>query len=96
MDQFWSMDYSACGMPYAGMAEAPWRWVNNSQRTMDALGFPREKVVHVFPWHGCDYNCGRAGNPWGGVNCSHLAPKGTQVHGLGSSPSTGPDSYIPC
>ena len=75
VDQFWVMDYSACGFPYAGMAEAPWRWVKSGQDTMDKLGFPRDKLVHVFPWHSCDFNCGKPGNPYGGVNCSGLAPK---------------------
>ena len=40
-----------CGAD-AGMAEAPWYWVKGGQATMDKLGFPREKLVHVFPWHG--------------------------------------------
>ena len=51
VDQFWNMDYSACGFPYAGMANAPWPWVKSGQATMDELGFPRDKIVHVFPWH---------------------------------------------
>ena len=72
VDQFWSMDYSACGMPYTGMAEAPWRWTKNCAAAMDALGFPRGQVVHVFPWHGCDFNCGNASNSLGGVNCTGL------------------------
>ena len=29
----------------------------------------------VWCLQSCDFNCGRAGNPYGGVNCSGLAPK---------------------
>ena len=47
VDQFWSMEYSACGMPYAGMPEAPWWWVRGNLNTSLSLGIPREKIVQV-------------------------------------------------
>ena len=57
------------------MSQAPWGWVKSGQATMDRLGFPRDKTVHVFPWHTADYNCGQAGHKYGGVNCTGLAPR---------------------
>ena len=75
VDYFYAMDYSACGWPYSGMANAPTSWVERGQARLDSLGFPKSKIVHVFPWHSCDFNCGTADNPLGGVNCSHLRPR---------------------
>eukprot|EP01052_Picozoa_sp_SAG31_P027524 SAG31_NODE_2582_length_5436_cov_1.573356_11_plen_244_part_00 len=69
VDQFWSMEYSACGFPYSGMAEAPWQWVRGNLATAISLGISRKKIVQVFPWHDCDYNCGKD------VNCSTLHPR---------------------
>lgn len=69
VDQFWSMEYSACGMPYAGMPEAAWPWIKRNLNTSLSYGFPRDQIVEVFPWHDCDYNCGKD------VNCSKLRPR---------------------
>ena len=69
VDQFWSMEYSACGMPYAGMPEAPWPWIKRNLNTSLSLGLHRDQIVEVFPWHDCDYNCGKD------TNCSKLRPR---------------------
>eukprot|EP01052_Picozoa_sp_SAG31_P081604 SAG31_NODE_41534_length_275_cov_1.170455_1_plen_91_part_11 len=64
-----------CGMPYAGLANAPLPLIMQGFETMMGMGFPVEKMVATIPWYGCDFDCGPAGNPYGGVNCTNLRPR---------------------
>lgn len=68
-----------CGKPYAdlsgGMSNDPMPFIEQGWNVTLALGIPASKVVAAFPWYNCDYDCGEAGNPGGGVNCSGLRPK---------------------
>jgi di-N-acetylchitobiase len=56
------------------MANSPLSWVANRLNVTLSLGIPAPKLVAVFPWYNCDYGCGKADNPQGGVNCTHLRP----------------------
>jgi di-N-acetylchitobiase len=79
VDQFWIMNYAMCGHPYAdvgaGMSNDPLPFIDSILNTTLALGIPAEKLVSGFPWYNCNFDCGAAGNPHGGVNCSKLRPK---------------------
>jgi hypothetical protein len=84
VDQFWMMDYAMCSFPPAGeipagqknggMANAPMPFIEAELKVALSLGIPSSKLVAAFPWYNCNYDCGQAGNPTGGTNCTKLKP----------------------
>ena len=81
VDQFWVMDYAMCSFPpaamgakHGGMANAPMQFIEMQLKSALSLGIPASKFVAAFPWYNCNYDCGTAGNPAGGVNCTNLRP----------------------
>jgi spore germination protein YaaH len=79
VDQFWIMEYAMCGHPpndrSGGMSNDPMPFIEQYLNVTLGLGIPASKIVVAFPWYNCDFDCGEAGNPAGGVNCSALKPK---------------------
>ena len=72
-------EYATCGHPSndlnGGMSNDPMPFIEQYLNVTLTLGIPASKIVVAFPWYNCNFDCGIAGNPEGGVNCTGLKPK---------------------
>ena len=59
VDLFLFMDYSDCGQHNIGFANSAMTYIKAGFNfSVNVLGLPRDKLVAVWPWWACDFNCG--------------------------------------
>ena len=57
------------------MSNDPMPFIAGQLNVTLVLGIPASKLVAAFPWYNSDFDCGQAGNPSGGINCTKLRPQ---------------------
>jgi hypothetical protein len=71
VDLFLFMDYSDCGQHNIGLANSAMTYIKAGFNfSVNTLGLPRSKLVAVWPWWACDFNCGAADADCAGLQYS--------------------------